>query len=35
MHPSINTATVVLAFDDLERIIRQNGNKLYFLPFEA
>lgn len=35
MHPSINTATVVLAFDDLERIIRQNGNKLYFLPFES
>lgn len=35
MHPSVNTATVVLAFDDLERIIRQNGNRLYFLPFEA
>lgn len=33
MHPSVNTATVVLAFDDLERVIRQNGNKIYFLPF--
>ena len=35
MHPSVNTATVVLAFDDLERVIRQNGNTIYFLPFDA
>ncbi len=35
MHPSVNTATVVLAFDDLERVIRQNGNTIYFLSFDA
>lgn len=34
MHPSINTATVVLAFDELERVIRQNGNKVVFVPMK-
>lgn len=34
MHPSINTATVVLAFDDLERVIRQNGNTVRFMAFD-
>ena len=34
MHPSVNTATVVLAFDELERIIRQNGNRIYYKEFQ-
>ena len=32
--PSVNTATVVLAFDELERIIRQNGNRIYYKVFQ-
>lgn len=31
MHPSANDATVVLAFNDLQRIITENGNKISFL----
>lgn len=33
MHPSVNTDTVVLAFDDLEKLIRENGNQIHYILF--
>ncbi|MEN6389107.1 MAG: prolyl-tRNA synthetase associated domain-containing protein [Syntrophomonas sp.] len=30
-HPNDNTATVWISFDDLVRIIEQNGNKIHFV----
>ena len=33
MHPSVNTATVVLPFEQLEGLIRKNGNLIYFMNF--
>ena len=33
MHPSVNTATVVLPFAQLEGLIRKNGNLIYFMNF--
>ena len=33
MHPSVNTATVVLPFARLEGLIRKNGNLIYFMNF--
>ncbi|GAB6180919.1 hypothetical protein JCM14036_22380 [Desulfotomaculum defluvii] len=31
VHPNVNTATVWISFDDLKKIIEQNGNKIYFV----
>ena len=33
MHPSVNTATVVLPFQQLEELIRENGNVIHFMNF--
>lgn len=35
VHPNDNTATVWLHLEDLERIVKENGNSLQFLDFEA
>lgn len=30
-HPNDNTATVILSFDDLQRVIKENGNEMHFV----
>lgn len=31
IHPNINTATVWISFDDLKKVIEQNGNTIHFV----
>lgn len=31
VHPNDNTATILISFKDLEKIIRANGNKIYYV----
>ena len=31
VHPNDNTATVVLSYDDLKRIVSENGNKIMYV----
>lgn len=31
VHPNDNTATVMLSFEDLKKVIEHNGNKIYFV----
>lgn len=35
VHPNDNTATVWLAFDDLLRIVMDNGNTVHFITLET
>lgn len=31
VHPNVNTATIWISFDDLKKIIEQNGNTIHFV----